>query len=187
MVTNATRTSPKRPTTFWLVGLLLVVVAVVAVLELTNTTHLFHKDLGSGGIPSTSPTKTTKPAVNNTSSTSDQTKTAVNNSATITTGGPPPQVPTGNFVSNHRPGGSAPTSEASTCNTTPGAVCYIQFTKGSITKKLDAQTTGKDGGAIWYWDVKSAGLEAGSWKVTAVATLNGQTQTADDGLALEVQ
>ena len=101
--------------------------------------------------------------------------------------GAPPITPFGDFVSNHHPGGGAPTSEASTCNTSPGAVCYIKFTKGSEAKQLNPQTTNGSGAAIWYWDVNSAGLSAGSWTITAVGQLNGQTRTATDSMALDVQ
>lgn len=105
---------------------------------------------------------------------------AAGSSGTLTT-------PYGEFVSNHHPGGGAPTAEASTCTTSPGAVCYIEFQKDGQTKKLTAQTTDAKGAAIWYWDVKAAGLGSGSWKVTAVAALDGQTKTAADSMALVVQ
>lgn len=107
--------------------------------------------------------------------------------APSTGSGPPPATPYGNFVSNHRPGGGTLTSEVSSCNTSAGATCYIQFTNGSTVKKLDTQTTDGKGATIWYWDVESAGLSSGSWTITAVATLNGQTKTANDSLPLVVQ
>jgi cytoskeletal protein RodZ len=101
--------------------------------------------------------------------------------------GPAPAAPFGSFVSNHHPGGDTPTSEASTCNTTPGATCYIQFSSGSQTKKLDPHIADAHGSAIWYWDIKSAGLTSGSWSVTAIASLNNQTKTSSDPMALVVQ
>jgi hypothetical protein len=56
-----------------------------------------------------------------------------------------------------------------------------------VTKKLDAQVANSSGAVFWNWDVKDAGFTMGTWKITAVATLSGQTQTADDPINLEVQ
>ena len=99
----------------------------------------------------------------------------------------PPITPYGDFISNHHPGGAAPTAEASVCNTTVGAICYIQFTMSGSVKKLSPQTTGSNGATYWYWDVKDAGLSQGSWTVTAIASLNNQTKTATDSQPLVVQ
>jgi len=142
-------------------------------------------------IPSTNPIEgntasgQSKSSSDTSSQQSSQAATTPTNSQTA--GGPPPLDPSGDFVSNHHPGGSFSTAEASTCNTSPGAVCYIEFKKGSVTKKLTAETADGKGATIWYWDVKSAGLDAGSWTVSAVATLNGQTKTSEDAMALVIQ
>lgn len=97
-------------------------------------------------------------------------------------------TPWGNFVSNHRPGqNGAPNTETSTCNTTPGATCYIKFVSGSRTRYLDKKIANANGAIIWNWDVKSAGFSSGSWQVSAVASLNNQTKTADDSQPLVVQ
>jgi hypothetical protein len=99
-------------------------------------------------------------------------------------------TPSGTLVSNHRPslsGTSSPSSEQSVCNTTPGAVCYIEFTKDNEVKKLPAQTTDPTGATFWSWDVKQAGLSVGSWKITAIVTLNGQSKSFTDSLSLEIQ
>ena len=97
--------------------------------------------------------------------------------------------PTGNFVSNHHPGeNGSPTTETSVCTTTPGASCKVSFTKDDVTKSLDAQTTDRGGSAYWSnWKPADLGLTSGSWQVQAIATLNGQTKTADDATALVVQ
>jgi len=150
----------------------------------------YHKVVTA--IPSAKPTQTlpsssagkiaaTSPA---TSSSNNSAKTAENNAATTSAG---PISPFGNFVSNHKPGGSAPTSETSVCNTTPGATCYIQLTKGSEVKKLDTQTADAAGATYWYWDTTTAGVSSGSWTITAVASLNGQTKTTTDSVLLEAQ
>jgi flagellar hook assembly protein FlgD len=100
-------------------------------------------------------------------------------------------APSGNFVSNHKPGqNGSPTSEQSVCDTTPGATCFIQFTRDSTVKILAPQVAGSDGTAFWEWDAKDAssiGLTPGSWNVSAVASLNGQTKTSNDALPLEIQ
>lgn len=100
------------------------------------------------------------------------------------------KAPSGQFVSNHRPslsGKSAPSKEQSVCNTTPGATCTIQFTKDGFTKSLEAKTADSNGVAIWDWDVNEAGFTTGSWQIKATATLNSQTLSSQDSLALEVQ
>ncbi|OVE78949.1 hypothetical protein BVY00_01455 [bacterium G20] len=97
-------------------------------------------------------------------------------------------APWGDFVSNHSPGkNGTPTSEVSTCNTTQGATCYIQFTKGSLSRTLESKTADGNGSVSWSWDVANAGLSSGKWQVAAVATLNGQSKTTTDQLPLEVQ
>ena len=98
-------------------------------------------------------------------------------------------APQGNFVSNHHPnlgGTPAPNTEQSVCNTTPGAICEIIFTKDGVTKSLQPQTADSGGAAYWSWKIQDVGLTAGSWKVSAQATLGNQTKTADDAITLEV-
>jgi hypothetical protein len=140
-------------------------------------------------VPSTDPLASTQKSAASGSNNANQQAQNTNEPSQNTTAqsGPPPLTPYGNFVSNHHPGGNTPTAEASTCNTSAGAVCLLQFTNGSQIKKLDPRTTNANGAAIWYWDVKTAGLSAGSWTITAIATLNGQTKTADDVQPLVVQ
>lgn len=98
--------------------------------------------------------------------------------------------PFGTFVSNHKPnldGSPAPSQEQSVCNTTPRATCYIQFSKDGMIKKLEAQVTDPNGAVYWTWDVKQSGFTQGSWQITAIASLDGQTKTVNDVLLLEVQ
>lgn len=117
-----------------------------------------------------------------TDSNKSNSSSAPNTSATLL-------APTGSFVSNHRPSLSSngsPSSEQSVCNTTPGATCEIQFTKGIETKKLSAQTADSNGSTYWNWDVNSAGITEGKWQITAYATLNGKTLSTVDAMALEV-
>jgi hypothetical protein len=59
----------------------------------------------------------------------------------------------------------------------------------STVKTLTAQKVGSSGSVYWQWDAASAssGLTPGSWTVSAVATLNGQTRTAADSIPLEIK
>jgi hypothetical protein len=93
--------------------------------------------------------------------------------------GQPPLTPTGPFVSNHGSSSHPATTENSVCNTTPGASCYIEFTMGNTTIKLQAGTADSNGSVYWNgWNVNDQGFTSGSWTITAVATLNGQTATS---------
>lgn len=95
-------------------------------------------------------------------------------------------APSGNFVSAHHVPGNQQIS--SVCNTTPGATCKIEFSQGTITKSLPAETADKGGSAYWNaWSPDSIGLSAGTWNIKATSTLNGASQSAVDALPLEVQ
>jgi hypothetical protein len=166
-------------------------IVIVAILELTNTTHLFHKQSVPPVIPAhTSPgkpisTSSSQPNAPAASTPQDNTPlpTDVTNHTLI--------APTGTFVSNHFPGqNGSSTTEASVCNTSPGATCYIKFTNVTTgdTTQLAAQVTDARGTTSWYWDAsQDAHLSAGQWKVMAIATLGSQTKTATDTLNLTVQ
>jgi cytoskeletal protein RodZ len=94
--------------------------------------------------------------------------------------------PTGNFVSNHK-NVPASTSLSSVCNTTAGATCQIVFSSGSMTYSLPIQTADLGGTAYWSsWTPASIGLSPGTWQITAVATLAGNTKSSPDALGLEV-
>lgn len=177
------------------VAAVVIIAAVLAGLEATDTTHLFHSPSTPPVIPSTTPANQSanqpdKPA--NSDSSGQNTapaprKTPAKNSASDTEG-LPLYMPYGAFISNHRPGqDGSPTSETSVCNTTPGATCYISFSNGTITTKLPAQKTNSSGVTYWYWDVNKAHLGAGSWQVTAVASLGGQTKKTKDPQPLTIE
>lgn len=96
--------------------------------------------------------------------------------------------PWGNFISNHFPGqNDTSNAETSTCNTTPGAICYISFVNGSQKRYLEKKVADANGAVIWNWDVKQAGFSAGSWEVSAIATLNGQELISKDSLQLKIK
>lgn len=186
-------------------ALILVVVAIialVAILELTNTTHFFHAQKAQSGTIPTIVSQTSKPSSTNSSSTpSTDTSSSTSNSSNSTSQSSPKDTsggvansdasliaPYGSFVSNHSPSLSAspPTKELSSCSTSVGASCHIEFTQGNVTRKLESRTVDNSGTVSWLWDVSQAGLTAGTWKVTAVASLNGQTKSTTDQLTLEV-
>jgi len=172
---------------------LLVSGALLVALFVSYEIYQSHKRQKRVVIPSSSPVSnaTTNPKPSDkqvTQSTQPSTNsTPTTQKSTTATTGATPIVPSGQFVSNHSPGGSNPTTEQSVCNTTAGASCYIQFTKDSIVKKLDSQVTDANGTTIWNWDVKAAGLTAGSWHISAVATLNGQAVSAQDSQTMEIK
>ncbi len=98
-------------------------------------------------------------------------------------------APYGTFVSNHYPslsGSGAPSQEESTCTTSPGANCYIQFTKAGVTKRLATQVTDESGSASWVWDVKKSNLTVGDWVITAVATSGNNSKSRQDSILLTV-
>jgi hypothetical protein len=173
----------------WLIAVFTLFI-ILALLELTNTTHLLHsKKAVSGTIPSSSPTGTSPPSASSESKGSGSTTppTVINEKQSQTppvNTNAPLQAPYGTFVSNHHP--DANSSEESVCSSTPGASCTIKFTQGSVVKTLSAQTVDGTGTTYWSWNVKQAGITSGSWTVTANASLNGQTKSTQDNLALEI-
>lgn len=190
MVRNKSKLSKKI---LWPAAILVAVLVILLILEAANVTHFLHKDKVPAVIPTHSNSSSAaRGSVNNQSDNSPATSTGSNIPAPI----PAPSnhaliVPSGNFVSNHFPGqNNSPTTEASTCNTTPGATCFIKFTNSSTgeSTQLPTQTVDARGSTSWYWDInKDAHLTSGEWRITAVAVLNGQTRTADDALQLTIQ
>jgi len=183
-----------------LLSVLVATTGVVAALELTNTTHFFHKKNSAvvdvpGGTPTKGgatgsiqkgePQANTQPAPSTTNSTQPgDAKSNNGGSASITL-----IVPSGDFVSNHHPnlgGTPAPNTISSVCTTTAGATCTISFTNNGVVKSLAAQTTDRGGSAYWNWNLQQLGLTPGSWQIQASATLNGATKTTNDVLNLEV-
>lgn len=187
---NKKQTARIKP--LWvIVGIIVAAAAVVAALELTNTTYLFHKknlvtapvtpDRTGGQSTKGEATPEHSPGYNAGNANKDTTEKPDDNT--------PLQSPAGTFVSNHRPnidGDPAPNEIQSVCVTTPGATCVIVFTKGNITKQLPPQQTDLGGAAYWTWKLKDIGVSEGKWKIEAKATLGSQTQTATDPVELEV-
>lgn len=174
---------------------LVAILVILLALELSNTTHLFHNSKNTQpGSTSTIDTKDGAISPNSTPG-PDKNQNAQSGGSQPSTGSStnsssvPLKAPSGTFVSNHHPnlsGSPAPNQMQSTCNTTPGAKCQINFTNGSITKSLPAQTADKEGAVYWSWKLQDIGLTAGTWHIQAVASLDGQTQTVNDALNLGV-
>lgn len=173
-------------------GVLLLIVVIVAVLELTGATHIFHRakppvvvsgsSFNTKGEPSANKSKTTSSQNNGNSSTTDQKSSISNAQKTLI-------MPSGSFVSNHHPnlsGSPAPNSMTSVCNTMPGASCKITFTNGSTTAELPSHTVDANGSAYWTWKLQDIHLTVGSWKIQAIASLNGQSKSASDAMDLVV-
>lgn len=171
-----------------LASLLVILVVIGLYFVLKNTPNK-----GGGVIPTLPPakTQTSKPTgAGSTDKSSVGSNSAANTNASSSTGGNLALIsPYGSFVSNHHPnldGSPAPSEEQSVCNTTPGASCYIQFTKEGVTKTLPTETADSNGVVSWSWDINQAGFTTGSWQITAIASLNGQTKTTQDPMSLEV-
>lgn len=97
--------------------------------------------------------------------------------------------PFGTFVSNHHPqlsGDNAQLTIQSVCSSTPGARCTVIFTKGEIIKSLPEQVVGSDGSTLWEWNIKGAGITAGTWSIKAIAKIGEKSAETVDALNLEV-
>lgn len=181
-------------------AVILVLAAVLAMLEFTNTTHLFHaapaKDF------ETQPNKPGR-TVNSTTKGEDTLSNAKKNDNTANQTAPLPEdtkqnnttpgitgeliIPTNStFVSNHRPQGNSDDLQ-SVCNTSPGATCQMNFTNGGTTKSLPAQATDRGGAAYWTWKPSQIGLTPGTWTIQATATAGSQSKSATDTISLEVK
>lgn len=74
---------------------------------------------------------------------------------------------------------SGATGMESTCQSVPGATCYVQASMGGKIIKVTSAMTIPDSGAdgvILNWDAKQ--LTVGAWTMEAIASLNGQTATS---------
>jgi hypothetical protein len=92
------------------------------------------------------------------------------------------------FASTHTASLSAPTRENTTCVTTPGASCLVEFQQGSTTKSLPAQTTDSSGSAYFFWTPNQNNLKLtpGNWTILLKVTLGGSSKTAQDSTQLQV-
>lgn len=148
-----------------------------------NTT-VVTTDSSTQNPPQDSTTSTDTPATTpaTTPPSNDQKNPNTNSSTTLI-------APNGNFVSNHSPnlsGQPAPNSIVSACSTTPGASCYITFTKGSNVITLKSQTTDANGNTSWSWNLQDNQFTVGDWQITAYATLAGKTLSTTDPVPLKV-
>jgi hypothetical protein len=173
-------------------GLLLLGIIVLAILELTDTTHLLHKaEVKPVGTTGNAYTKgvTQQSESQNQSGTSQSANGAddsskhpvgtVDTNATLA-------APWGTFANKYQ-GVGLGEQLSSTCNTTPGATCQLLFTKNGITKSLDVENTDSGGAVYWSWNPAGIGLTSGVWHITAKAVLGSQVKTtSNDPLTLEI-
>ena len=168
---------------------------ILTVLEVTNTTNIFHKEPASSLSDTTAdspskgekkPSKDETPKNESEGTPSTNTGTEEKTSEQPATPSPTAQLaaPHGDFVSSHRVGKN--TMITSVCTTTPGAKCEIIFTMNLVQKTLSVEQTDSSGNVYWDWKPSDIGLSSGTWKITAKSTLGNQTQTASDVIPLEV-
>lgn len=183
----------------WVIPALIVVVAAVFVaLQAFHVTHFFTKGSASTiyypGPHTTTGGQYTKGSTTGPSivQSNPSPKTTPNSQQT---GSPTTSsnliAPSGDFVNNHHPTMTGTASNMfSVCNTTPGAICSISFTNttSGTVKNLPTQSTDSNGSVYWNWTPGQIGLTSGStWRVTATATLDGQTKSSSDATNLEIQ
>lgn len=64
----------------------------------------------------------------------------------------------------------------------------IRFTNSEgVIKTLPAKIADGNGSVVWAWDVKTADFTSDDWKITAVASSNGQDLSSEDPLPLKVR
>ncbi|HVQ45021.1 MAG TPA: hypothetical protein VMT30_08775 [Candidatus Saccharimonadia bacterium] len=72
----------------------------------------------------------------------------------------------------------------STCETVAGASCGFELTSATGQTKTLAAKPASAGNGVYVveiqWDAKAVGLTAGTWKIHAVATKDGQTAKSAD-------
>lgn len=161
----------------WLVVLLLLAVVIAGV---TLFSYFSHKSESSNTKPTTQ--RLGGGSISSPRSKSDDPAPTPSSSAT-------PLKPSGTFVSNHRPnlsGSPAPNTLTSTCTTTPGAQCMIEFTNGDVVKSLPAKTADANGNANWDWKLQDIGITEGVWKIVAIASIGTNSVKESDALDLTV-
>jgi hypothetical protein len=179
------RVFKSHPKLSWLITLLALAAAVMAILELTNITYVFHDK----PTPHTASEYTKGGAATNgsngTGNSDSDANSAPGGNKDSAGSGKTLVEPTGNFVSSHHV--TSISNLSSTCNSTPGATCKISFTKDGITKSLPTKTLDDGGAAYWSWRTSDIGLTQGNWNVKATVKLGDQSKSATDALVLEVK
>ena len=169
-----------HPKVAWLITVLVLAGAILAGLELTNTTHIFNKSSESES--NNSKPKTVKHGLLESGSGSGTTgANKGKNPAQNTPANGPLLAPTGTFVNTYT--AASHDQLTSTCNTTPDAMCQITFTRNGVTKALPARQADSNGAVFWAWhpDDSNIGLTAGAWHIVAVATQGSQSKVTDNG------
>jgi hypothetical protein len=170
----------KRKKTIWLSLLILLIVVAAGI-------FLYNKQPAKQYVTASPETKGPSSALPDKSAAQTGSKNSEDSNSSTSDSSPvdnnPPEKPTGVFISNHRPslsGENLSNQINSVCTTTSGASCTITLTKDGKTISLPKQQTDNGGSTYWTWKLQDYGITEGTWKVKAVATLNGQTVSADD-------
>lgn len=188
------RRANKKALLLTVVGVMILTLAALAVLELTDTTYLLHKrppevsaSTETKGEPSGADRDlddTDSPSVQ-TSNGNQPSGSAPSDSDKSTPSGTTFAILPSDLVSAHKV--KPDSSLVSVCNATAGATCTIHFSKDGVRKSLPAEPTDRGGTAYWNgWTPQSIGLTTGAWGIEAVASLNGQEKKLSDALSLEV-
>ena len=162
---------------------------VVAALVIGGGYYLWHKHQTPPVVAQTPPTISTGPTGSKTTATSNPNVPGASSNASQSTPSGGPQAPSGSFVSAYT--ASMNTNLTSSCSSTPAATCQIIFNKDGVTKSLPSQVVMDSdkldtAGTSWSWTPNSIGLTAGSWSVSATATLNGQSKTTQSSVQLVI-
>jgi cytoskeletal protein RodZ len=165
-----------------LLAVLGIVIVAALVVGIIHATHLFSSK-PVDHTTTTSAGQNTKGEQSESSTSKSGTSTAGSTSTSDSSKGSSApttlQAPTGDFVSAHHV--TLSTSLGSVCNTAVGASCSISFSSAGVVKSLAKEAVDSNGTAYWdSWTPKGIGLTAGTWKITATASLGQQELSASD-------
>lgn len=187
--------------------ILLTIAVVVAIFAITGAGYYYWRQKQASDRQEQYGSKTTNPTENvpkpssstqkNDSSSSSgtstgsvtSTKDGAQPSASPVDGSVTPSSPVGTFVSNHRPnldGSPAPNTINSTCRTTAGVICFIEFSNGNVTRSLPEKQTDGNGNVSWDWRLQDINLSEGTWTIKAIAKNGTKTASSKDPVNLEV-
>jgi cytoskeletal protein RodZ len=172
---------------------LLLAVAVITVLELLNVTNFLDKKGQNSSNTSVEPNVSSDKEVESSNNDGSSAQSPSPSSYKKPDNAPAASIKliapsNSSFISAHNLSYSAnkSTNLSSVCKTSPGATCYIAFTKNGIIKSLRKEKTDAEGAAYWKWTLAELGITQGTWQVKAVASYNSQTKTAYDAMDLKV-
>lgn len=186
-----TNTTHNKQIVYGIVGTVLVLAIAASALAYWRIHRAPAPTVATNQGPATATTHVPSGTNNPTSPTNggDSSKSGGTPSTTLSPG-VQPAAPNGQFVSNHAArlsGGAIYSTESSTCLTTPGAYCQIQFQMGDTIRTLPKKLTDANGNVVWEsWTLGDVGLSAGAWDITAIASNGSHTASTKDAIQLTV-